>query len=43
MNKRLKQLLKILKELYSIDFIKKIALDTKLVKRDSKITAEIFL
>lgn len=43
MNKRLKQLLKILKELYSIDFIKKIALDTKFVKRDSKITAEIFL
>ncbi|MBU3190266.1 IS4 family transposase [Clostridium bowmanii] len=43
MNKRLKQLLKILKELYSIDFIKKIALNTKFIKRDSKITVEIFL
>lgn len=43
MNKKLKQLLKILKELYSIDFIKKIALDTNFVKRDSKITAEVFL
>jgi len=43
MNKRLKQLLKILKELYSIDVINKIALKTKFVKRESKITPEIFL
>ncbi|HEY5587327.1 MAG TPA: IS4 family transposase [Candidatus Paceibacterota bacterium] len=43
MNKGLKKLLKILKELYSIDVINKIALNTKFVKRESKITPEIFL
>ncbi len=41
--KGLKQLLKILKELYSINTIKRIALNTKFMKRESKITPEIFL
>ena len=43
MNKGLKKLLKILKELYSIDVINKIASNTNFVKRESKITPEIFL
>lgn len=43
MNKRIKQLLKSLKELYSIQIIEKIALETKFMKRKSKLTPEIFL
>ena len=43
MNKGLKKLLKILKEWYSINVINKMALNTEFVKRESKITPEIFL
>ncbi|MBU3090410.1 IS4 family transposase, partial [Clostridium gasigenes] len=43
MNKRIKQLLKSLKELYSSQVIKDIALKTKFMKRESKLTPEIFL
>lgn len=43
MNKRTKQLLKILKELYSSQVIKDVALKTKFMKRESKLTPEIFL
>jgi hypothetical protein len=43
MNKRIKQLLKTLKELYESHIIKKIALKTKFIKRKSKLTPEIFL
>ncbi|WP_443662565.1 IS4 family transposase [Clostridium sp.] len=43
MNKGLKLLLKNLKELYTSVNIKKMALNTKFMKRESKITPEIFL
>lgn len=43
MNKRIKQLLKTLKELYENQVIKKIAMKTKFMKRESKLTPEIFL
>ena len=43
MNKRIKQLLKSLKEIYSIPIVEKIAMKTNFMKRKSKITPEIFL
>lgn len=43
MNKRIKQLLRSLKELYSIQVIEEVAHKTKFMKRKSKITPEIFL
>lgn len=43
MNKRIKQLLRSLKELYLIEVVEKVALKTKFMKRKSKITPEIFL
>jgi len=43
MNKRIKLILKILKELYSSEFIKDVALETEFMKRESKLTPEIFL
>ncbi|MBU3107987.1 hypothetical protein [Clostridium gasigenes] len=43
MSKRIKQLLKSLKELYSVQVIEKIASKTKFMKRKSKITPEIFV
>lgn len=43
MNKRLKQLLKSLKELYESETIKNIALKTKFMKRKGKLTPEVFL
>jgi len=43
MNKRIKQLLKSLKELYLIEVIEKVALKTKFMKIKRKITPEIFL
>jgi hypothetical protein len=43
MNTRIKQLLKSLKELYTIETIEKVALKTKFMKRVGKITPEIFL
>jgi len=42
MNKRIKILLKSLKEVYSTQIIEKAALKTKFMKRKSKITPEIF-
>lgn len=43
MNKRLKQMIKILKELFSNEVIRKTAKKTKFIKRESKITPESFL
>ena len=43
MNKRIRQLLKSLKELYLIEVVEKVAFKTKFMKRKSKITPEIFL
>lgn len=43
MNKRIKQLLKSLKELYLIEIVERMAFKTKFMKRKSKITPEIFL